>query len=258
MARIRSLKPEFWTDEKVVTLPFPARLFFMGCWNFARCDHGHLDDNALSLKLRILPADDVDAQELLDALVEVGLLDRYEKDGRSYLHIRNFGSHQKVETRWNTRCPYCSPADSTNLDQTPPTPSQEGLGLGTGKGSGKELDLAFEDFWNTYPPRKGKKLEKGKAAEAFKRLNNSERALATEAVAHYAASCNRGDTLAKDAFRWLRDKAFNDWLTPPESPPAVNPYGERKPNPFDDDPCCEHGQSVRLVCRECEEQRVSV
>ena len=36
MARIRTIKPEFWTDEKVVTLPFEARLLFIGMWNF--CD----------------------------------------------------------------------------------------------------------------------------------------------------------------------------------------------------------------------------
>ena len=28
MARIRTIKPEFWTDEKIVQLPFEARLLF--------------------------------------------------------------------------------------------------------------------------------------------------------------------------------------------------------------------------------------
>ena len=35
MARIRTIKPEFWEDEKIGKLPIPCRLFFIGCWNFA-------------------------------------------------------------------------------------------------------------------------------------------------------------------------------------------------------------------------------
>ncbi len=34
MARIRTIKPEFWEDEKIGKLPIPCRLF-IGCWNFA-------------------------------------------------------------------------------------------------------------------------------------------------------------------------------------------------------------------------------
>ena len=30
MARIRTVKPEFWTDEKVVECSIPARLLFIG------------------------------------------------------------------------------------------------------------------------------------------------------------------------------------------------------------------------------------
>jgi hypothetical protein len=50
MARSRTLKAEFWIDEVIVELSFPARLFYQGCWNFAICDHGHLDDSPKSLK----------------------------------------------------------------------------------------------------------------------------------------------------------------------------------------------------------------
>lgn len=36
MARIRSIKPEFWTSEQVMALSPLARLAFLGMWNF--CD----------------------------------------------------------------------------------------------------------------------------------------------------------------------------------------------------------------------------
>ena len=35
MARIRTIKPEFWIDDVIVELPFETRLLFIGIWNFA-------------------------------------------------------------------------------------------------------------------------------------------------------------------------------------------------------------------------------
>lgn len=42
----------------------PARLLFIGLWNFA-CDNGHLQDKPKQIKMRIFPGDDVNATELL-------------------------------------------------------------------------------------------------------------------------------------------------------------------------------------------------
>lgn len=36
MPRIRTIKPEYWTSEQVLDLSIPARLAFIGLWNF--CD----------------------------------------------------------------------------------------------------------------------------------------------------------------------------------------------------------------------------
>lgn len=233
MARIRSIKPEFWTDGKVVSLPYAARLLFMGAWNFARCDQGHLDDDAVALKLKVLPADDVDPNELLEALVSSGLINRHTADGRTFLHIHRFTEHQKVETRWNSRCPYCPLHNSTELAQSPPTTLQEGKG---GEGIGEERKEeptsppveapdVFDEFWETYPRRNGKRLHKGKAQSAWKRLSNVERVRAQTGVVHYRSACDRSLTLAADAFRWLRDKSFDDWQTPAqESANGHKPY----------------------------------
>jgi hypothetical protein len=38
MARIRTVKPEFWTSEQVMNCSRDARLLFIGMWNF--CDDG--------------------------------------------------------------------------------------------------------------------------------------------------------------------------------------------------------------------------
>lgn len=135
MARMRYLKPELWTDSKVVRMSPWARLLFIGSWNFALCEAGHLDDDAMALKLKVLPADPIDADEVLEEVIATGRIVRETlADGRSYLHIVNLGKHQKVDTRWATRCPYCT-ADGSKLTETPesseeshPDSPQEGMG----------------------------------------------------------------------------------------------------------------------------------
>ena len=120
MPRIRTFKPDFWSDSKMVKLSPYARLFFMGMWSFALCDHGHLPDDAEELKLKILPADPVDPDELVAELIK---LDRVRRmvtdDGRTFLWVVRLDNHQKVDSRWVTRCPYCTL--ETPASPVPPT-----------------------------------------------------------------------------------------------------------------------------------------
>lgn len=69
----------------------------------------------------------------------------------------------------------------------------------------------FEDhFWPAYPPRDDRKLYKAKALEQWCRLTLDERRQALKAAKVMAAKGVR----PPDAFRWLRDKVFVDWLVP--------------------------------------------
>jgi hypothetical protein len=99
MARIRTIKPEFWTDDKIINLPYVARLLFIGLWNFAD-DFGGLEDKPDQLKLLVLPNEDrIDIHQLIDLLIAAELLERYvdlEKD-KTFLVIRNWSIHQKVD-----------------------------------------------------------------------------------------------------------------------------------------------------------------
>jgi hypothetical protein len=141
MARIRTIKPDFWTDGTMIGLSPWARLFYVGTWNFALCDHGHLPDDALGLKLKILPADNVDAQALLDELMTSGRIVRLRlPDGRTFLHIVRLDEHQKIDNRWQSRCPVCTylaethaSSDETHRD----SPELKIPHLG-GEGKGKE------------------------------------------------------------------------------------------------------------------------
>lgn len=94
MSRIRSVHPGLHTDERFVSVQPFARLLFIGLWN--ECDdQGLFEWSPLKLKMRLLPADNVDAAQLLDELAAGGMVYPYEVDGRRFGAVRNFGKWQR-------------------------------------------------------------------------------------------------------------------------------------------------------------------
>ena len=101
MARIRTIKPEFWEDEKLAKLPVYTRLLFIGTWNFAD-DNGALLANPVLMKSHIFPYEDIGIStisEWIDMLVENGMLIRTTYNGKDYLVIRKFLIHQKINRK---------------------------------------------------------------------------------------------------------------------------------------------------------------
>ena len=104
MARIRTIKPEFWEDEKIGKLPIPCRLFFIGCWNFAD-DFGVIKGNAALLKSQIFPYDEnlrvSEIKKWIDSLVDARMLVPIIHAEESYYFIRTFRSHQVLDKRYD-------------------------------------------------------------------------------------------------------------------------------------------------------------
>ena len=104
MARIRTIKPEFWEDEKVGKLPIPCRLFFVGCWNFAD-DFGVIKGNPALLKSQIFPYDEnlrvSEIKKWIDSLVDARMLVPIIHEEESYYIIRTFRSHQVLDKRYD-------------------------------------------------------------------------------------------------------------------------------------------------------------
>lgn len=98
MPRIRNIKPEFWTDEKLVELGPWERLLFIGLWNFAD-DDGFLPYSPKRIKMQIFPADEVSLTELLGVLTEHSLITHYrcsDSSGSTHvIRITNWAKHQK-------------------------------------------------------------------------------------------------------------------------------------------------------------------
>ncbi|MXO72886.1 hypothetical protein [Alteraurantiacibacter buctensis] len=94
MSRIRSIHPGIWTDEQFVSLSSFARLLFIGIWN--ECDDkGLFPWSPLQMKMRVLPADNVDAVALMAELEANGCIRKYEIGGKSYGAVRNFAKFQR-------------------------------------------------------------------------------------------------------------------------------------------------------------------
>lgn len=95
MARIRTIKPEFFTSEDIVGLSPLARLLYIATWCEADKE-GRLEWKPRTMKLRYFPADNCDIDALAAELVDADLIVLYG-DGLGF--IPGFSKHQHVNPR---------------------------------------------------------------------------------------------------------------------------------------------------------------
>ena len=99
MARIRSIKPEFWVSEQIAECSTNARLTFVGMWNFCD-DNGVHPAKPKTLKAELFPMDDITAAAVGDwvsELVRAGLVAEFESEGERYWHVTGWTRHQKID-----------------------------------------------------------------------------------------------------------------------------------------------------------------
>lgn len=113
MSRIRTIKPDFWTDEKLSECSVSARLLFIATWNFAD-DEGNLDRSAKQIKMRAFPIDNIDCEPLLVELITHGLLNEYSVSGKLYLNIQGFKKHQIINRPSKPAFPLYEPSLNTH------------------------------------------------------------------------------------------------------------------------------------------------
>jgi uncharacterized phage protein (TIGR02220 family) len=101
MAKIRTIKVEFWTSEQIVSCSITARLLFIGIWNFCD-DNGNHPASYSRLKMQIFPADTIslsDIKELVSELLREGLLVEYQVESNSYWHVTGW-KHQTIARKF--------------------------------------------------------------------------------------------------------------------------------------------------------------
>lgn len=108
MPRIRTIKPEFWSDEKIAALSYFARLLFIALWNFAD-DDGRGRAIAKEINGFAFPRDeDVPDRKLEEALLqmdELRLIQLYTVERQRYYYIPSWSRHQVVNRPTPSRFP---------------------------------------------------------------------------------------------------------------------------------------------------------
>ena|GEM_PF-1767773 len=101
MARIRTIKPGFWTDEKLAEVPRTTRLTFAGLFSTCADDLGRFKANPRVVRGMVYPLDDtVTAAEIqaeLEQLVKIGVVELYTVNGEMYGRILKWAKHQKID-----------------------------------------------------------------------------------------------------------------------------------------------------------------
>ncbi len=102
MARIRTVKPEFFLNEGLFDLEqetgCPMRIAFQGLWCQADRE-GRFPWQPRKLKTQITPYDEVDFSRVLDALASRGFLIKYASGGRVFGTIPSFKTHQFINNK---------------------------------------------------------------------------------------------------------------------------------------------------------------
>lgn len=211
MARIRTVKPEFWQDEKMAAAPVIDRLVFLGLISMAD-DAGRVLDNLKVIDAFIFPASEDSAATSLVRLTVSGRLRRGVADsGQNVLEIVNWARHQKIDKpNFKTALPKIVKDNSLNgLSPTPPRYIVDTSALHTTipttittndqrprkqRGAYAPGDPVFDEAWKAYPQRPGN--PRGSAFRAWsariKEGVSPEAMLA--GVRAYAAHCRREGT----------------------------------------------------------------
>lgn len=134
MARIRTIKPEFFRHEGLQDLEAEnpgacVMLVFAGLWG--HCDKaGRFEWKPRTLKLDILPFIEFDMGKTLALLCVGGFVRKYEIDGKQYGEIRSFEKHQRINGK-ESQEPEKHPA--------PCEETQQGDSGSNGEATGKQL-----------------------------------------------------------------------------------------------------------------------
>ena len=241
MARIRTIKPEFWDSPDTARASAVARLAYIAMWNWAD-DQGRGTANLKELEGFIFPNDDVEelsggkCRKFRDVVAEVsecfGVV-FYTVRGRPFYAIPAWDKHQRNERKAGSKYPGPDEADSPVLqgseaesrnfrDSAAEAPQSSGPGTGeqgnrgTGEQSSSSSSAAasdgspytdeFLEWWKHYP----RKQDKGGAFKAWKKIRHATLDELIAGADRYANDPNRTDQYTKHAATWLNNRSWED------------------------------------------------
>ena len=196
MARIRTIKPEFWSDENLSECSLSARLLFIGLISHAD-DEGRLEYSPTRIRMQVFPCGSATGKQItewLQQLTEHSLIEVYEIDSKGYIGIPGFAKHQRINRPTPSRLPKRLTEDSLR------TPAGlEGKGRER-KGSNPQtplhveaaakvdgLDTAAWAEWVSYRTTIGKPIEPASIDHAIAKLlafGSGQRAAVDHSIAN--------------------------------------------------------------------------
>jgi hypothetical protein len=98
MARIRSVKPSFWSDPDVVSLRREARLMLLGLISSAD-DEGRFVATTSAIAGYVFPHDQLSAATIRrwrDEIAKAGIIELYRVDVLEYGYFPHWKQHQRI------------------------------------------------------------------------------------------------------------------------------------------------------------------
>lgn len=133
MSRIRTIKPEFWANEKLGEMPAEYQLLFIGLWNLSD-RRGFIEDRPKRIKAQLFPYREIDIETAICSL-EGEFIRRIVIDNVPYIQVINFSKHQHC----NIKEPESKiPSQYWHDADTIQAPSQHGADTQGREGKGKE------------------------------------------------------------------------------------------------------------------------
>lgn len=136
MARARNIKPGFFRNEELADLDPLTRILFAGLWTIADRE-GRLEDRPKRIKADVLPYDDGNVDDMLDALAARGFIARYEHSTARYIQICNFDKHQNPH---KNEAHTVIPPEGADANWTPASVEPEEKGPEKPKTTGKSTN----------------------------------------------------------------------------------------------------------------------
>ncbi len=214
MARIRSIKPEFWHDPDMASeLSRDQRLLYIGLWNLC-FDNWTMEYDPRNVKRELFGYDDDVTPALIDEWVKeiaaTGRIEFFEFEGRTCIYLPKCVEHQSVNKP--TRSPIPAPVQVVVREDygSIPVALHDGKELGTGKGkelggdarAREDAPPSFDECYEAYPLHRFE----AEAREAFDTLSAPART-------SLLAACRNAPRNTKQSLgRFVTEKTWRDFL----------------------------------------------
>jgi hypothetical protein len=242
MARIRSVHPSLFTDERWVSCSPTARLLYIGLLTEAD-DQGLFEWKPVQIKIRLMPVDNADITELLDELAGADLIARVESAGKQLGAVRKFLRFQRpkkpnrqfvLPPEFRTYVGLDEASSGLDADEAAAVPPKEELAEQKEDGGDKmeegekkkpsppvpaarrtDVDALWEATPKPAKERSSRKDVENALTAAVRRGHDPPKILAA-IKAYYASpdATKQGGQFARGCHRMIQDDRWLEWAHP--------------------------------------------